>query len=170
MQKLIGICNWFNVVYWFWFPPKWIIYQFFRPCIQLVQQITTFSLQHLLGVVVANMCIREQSRRNQCPVVGCCPASWFFFNFILNWKCRKCSLNRGTLVSATATYQMKCPFTVLNALFWFFWTLPYDSRLFPVYGTDSIIPKILFILFKSFYSINGDQLENRLKPLIIANL
>ena len=56
----------------------------------------------------------------------------YFRNFILIWKCWKCSLNRGTLVSATVIYQTKCPFTVLSALFWFFWTLPYDSRLFPV--------------------------------------
>ena len=55
----------------------------------------------------------------------------FFQNFILIWKCQKWSLNRGTLVSATAIYQTKCPFIVLSALFLFFRTLPYDSRLFP---------------------------------------
>ena len=55
----------------------------------------------------------------------------FFWNFILIWKCGKCFLNRVTLVSASVIYQMKCPFTVLSALFWFFWTLPYNSRLFP---------------------------------------
>ena len=55
----------------------------------------------------------------------------FFRNFILIWKYQKGSLNRGTLVSATAIYQTRCPFTVLSALFLFFWTLPYDSKLFP---------------------------------------
>ena len=54
----------------------------------------------------------------------------FFRNFILIWKCQKWSLNRGTLVSATAIYQMKCTFTVLSTLFLFFQMLPYDSRLF----------------------------------------
>lgn len=34
------------------------------------------------------------------------------------------------------------------------------------YGTDLTIPNILFMLFKSFYSINGDENENLLKPLI----
>ena len=43
----------------------------------------------------------------------------------------KMDFNRGTLVSATAIYQTRCPFTVLSALFLFFRTLPYDSRLFP---------------------------------------
>ena len=41
----------------------------------------------------------------------------FFQNFILIRKCQKWSLNRGTLVSTTAIYQTKCPFTVLSALF-----------------------------------------------------
>ena len=41
----------------------------------------------------------------------------FFGNLILIWKCQKWSLNRGTLVSATAIYQTKFPFTVLSALF-----------------------------------------------------
>ena len=41
----------------------------------------------------------------------------FFCSFILIWKLQKCSLNRSTLVSATATYQTKCPFIVLSALF-----------------------------------------------------
>ena len=54
----------------------------------------------------------------------------FLRNFILIWKCQKGSLKRGTLVSATAIYQTNCPFTVLSALFLFFWTLPYDSKLF----------------------------------------
>ena len=35
------------------------------------------------------------------------------------------------LVLAITIYQTKCPFTVLSALFLFFRTLPYDSRLFP---------------------------------------
>ena len=52
-------------------------------------------------------------------------------NFILIWKCQKWSLNRGTPVSATTIYQMKCPFTVPSALFLFFWMVPHDSRLFP---------------------------------------
>ena len=39
-----------------------------------------------------------------------------------------------------------------------------------VYGTDLTIPKILFILFKSLYSVNGGENENLLKPLITANL
>ena len=56
-----------------------------------------------------------------------------FGNFILICKCQKGSLNRGTLVSAPAIYQTKCPFTVLSALFLFFWMLPYDSKLFPGY-------------------------------------
>ena len=55
----------------------------------------------------------------------------FFRNFILIWKYQKRSLNRGTLVSETAINQTKCPFTVLSALFMFFQTLPYDSKLFP---------------------------------------
>ena len=55
----------------------------------------------------------------------------FYWNFILIWKCQKWSLNRGTVVLATTIYQTKCPFTVLSALFLFFWMLPYDSRLFP---------------------------------------
>ena len=38
---------------------------------------------------------------------------------------------RGTLVSPTAIYQTKCPFTVTKCPFLFFQTLPYDSRLFP---------------------------------------
>ena len=41
----------------------------------------------------------------------------FFWNIILIWKFQKWSLNWGTLVSAIAIYQMKCPFTVLSALF-----------------------------------------------------
>ena len=41
----------------------------------------------------------------------------FIWNFILIWKCQKWSLNRGILVSATATYQTKCPFIVLSPLF-----------------------------------------------------
>ena len=64
---------------------------------------------------------------------GCRTLPWlviFFQNFILTWKFQKGSLNRGTLVSATAIYQTKCPFTVLSALFLFFWTLSYDSKLF----------------------------------------
>ena len=55
----------------------------------------------------------------------------FFRNFILIWKCQKGSLNRGTLVSATAIYQTNCSFTVLSAIFLFFQMLPYDSKLFP---------------------------------------
>ena len=55
----------------------------------------------------------------------------FFRNFILIWKCQKGSLNRGTLVSANAIYQTKCPFSSLSALFLFFQMLPYDSKLFP---------------------------------------
>ena len=55
----------------------------------------------------------------------------FCRNFILIWKCQKWSLNRGTLVSATAIFQTKCPITVLRALFWFFRMLPYDSRFIP---------------------------------------
>ena len=47
------------------------------------------------------------------------------------WKCQKWSLNRGTLVLATAICQTKCPITVLCALFWFFRMLPYDSRFIP---------------------------------------
>ena len=41
----------------------------------------------------------------------------FFRNVVLIWKCQKWSLNRGTLVLATAIYQTKCPFTVQSALF-----------------------------------------------------
>ena len=41
----------------------------------------------------------------------------FFQNFILVWKCPKWALNRGTLVSATAIYQTKCPFAVPSAFF-----------------------------------------------------
>ena len=71
----------------------------------------------------------------------------FFQNFILIWKCQKWSLNRGTLVSATAIYQTKCPFAVLSALFLFFRTLPYDSRLFP-----AVLPRqrdvLLYLLTK----------------------
>ena len=48
----------------------------------------------------------------------------FFRNVILIWKCQKWSLNRGTLVSATAIYQIKCPFTIQNALFLVFQMLP----------------------------------------------
>ena len=56
----------------------------------------------------------------------------FFQGLILIWKCQKWSLNRSTLVSsATAIYQIKCPFTVLGAPFLFFRMLPDDSRLFP---------------------------------------
>ena len=47
----------------------------------------------------------------------------------------------GTLVSATAFYQTKSPFTVLSAPFLFFGMLPNDSKLFPVcfvkYGLNS---------------------------------
>ena len=53
----------------------------------------------------------------------------FFGNFIWIWKCQKWYLNKGTLVSETVIYWMKCPFTFLSALFLFFWALPYDSRL-----------------------------------------
>ena len=56
----------------------------------------------------------------------------FFQGLILIWKCQKWSLNGGTLVSATAIYQTKWPFTVLSVPFLFFRTLPDDSRLFPV--------------------------------------
>ena len=70
-------------------------------------------------------------QKNQRLVFRQCRALCFLFYFILTWKCQKCSLNRGTLVSTTAIYQTKCPFTVLRALFLFFQTLPYDSRLFP---------------------------------------
>ena len=76
---------------------------------------------------------RQWSWRNQHPVVRCCPASWFFQGLILIWKCQKWSLNRGTLVPATAIYQAKCHFTVLNAPFLFLWMLPDDSRLFSAY-------------------------------------
>ena len=68
------------------------------------------------------------SRTLRCLVI-------FFQNFILIRKCQKGSLNRGTLVSATAIYQTKCPFTILSALFLFFQTLPNDSKLFPAYCT-----------------------------------
>ena len=58
-------------------------------------------------------------------VVRSCPASWFFFwSLILIWKCQKCSLNRVTLVPATAIYQIKCPFTVSSAIFLFFGCFP----------------------------------------------
>ena len=57
----------------------------------------------------------------------------FFRNFILIFilNMPKMVFNRGTLVSPTAVYQMKCPFTVLSGFFLFFQMLPYDSRLFP---------------------------------------
>ena len=48
-------------------------------------------------------------------------------------------LNRDTLVSATAIYQTKCPFTVLSAPFSFFRTLLHDSRLFPFCQISFII-------------------------------
>ena len=66
---------------------------------------------------------------------------------ILIWKCQKWSLNRGTLLSATAIYQTKCPFTVLSAPFLFFRTLPDDSRLFPA----SIVSDFDQILLKCPY-------------------
>ena len=67
------------------------------------------------------------------PVSGCgkltCFVIFFFFFFwslILIWICKKFSLNRGTLVPATAIKQTKCPFSV-------FGMLPCDSGLFPVW-------------------------------------
>ena len=76
---------------------------------------------------------REYFRRNQRPLVGRCPVSWFLFK-VLFWSenAKKGQLNEGTLVSATPIYQTKCPFTVLSVPFLFFRTLPDDSRLFPV--------------------------------------
>ena len=54
-----------------------------------------------------------------------------FSKFYFDLKIPKWSLNRGTFVSAMVIYQTKNPFTIPSALFIFFWTLPYDSRLFP---------------------------------------
>ena len=56
----------------------------------------------------------------------------FFQSLILIRKYRKCSLNKGTLVPASAIYQRKYPFTVFNALFLFFRIISYDSGLFSV--------------------------------------
>ena len=88
----------------------------------------------------------------------CCPASEIFFlKFILIWKCQKWSLNMGTLVPATAIYQTKCPFLVLSALSLFFWTLPYDSRLFP--NTSCCFSKNYLKLIK-IHSVNVKKLNN----------
>ena len=69
----------------------------------------------------------------------------FFWNFILTWKCQKGSSNRGPLVSPTAIYQTKCPFTVLNAFFCF-------SRCCPMILNYSLI---LYIYQGSPNSIKG---------------
>ena len=50
----------------------------------------------------------------------------------------------GTLVSATAIYQTKCSFTVLSALFLFFQTLPYDSKLFLGWWHNLLLKLVCF--------------------------
>ena len=82
----------------------------------------------------------------------------FLRNFILNWKCQKGSLNRGTLVSATAIYQTNCPFTALSALFLFFRTLPYDSKLFPGYSQINFSSEhFLYLRFSALSNQRPDQ-------------
>ena len=88
------------------------------------------------------------TRRNQCLVVGCCPAYDFFPKFYFDLERSKMSLNRGTLVSVTVIYQMKCPLTVLSAHFLFLWMLAYDSRWFLVnrfFANRTMIDSIVFI-------------------------
>ena len=86
----------------------------------------------------------------------------FFQGLILIWKCQKWSLNRGTLVSATAIYQIKCPFTVLSAPFLFFRMLPNDSRLFPGCSSFNLVKlSRCFQLFKKCWLSAAVRLMSR---------
>ena len=66
--------------------------------------------ENLYSQIIIQQKSTSGSRTLPCLVI-------FFQGLILIWKYQKWSLNRGTLVSATAIYQTKCPFTVLRALF-----------------------------------------------------
>ena len=119
---------WFSVKFvmlpvWYIMLANW--FSCMPACTSTIARVSLTSLKIILT--------RQWSWRNQHPVVRCCPASWFFQGLILIWKCQKWSLNRGTLAPATAIYQAKCHFTVLNAPFLFLRMLPNDSRLFSAY-------------------------------------
>ena len=71
----------------------------------------------------------------------------FLLKFYFDIKMPKWSINGGSVVLATTIYQTKCPFTILSALFLFFWTLPYDSRLYPVFIHIYISKQVIFPFF-----------------------
>ena len=104
---------------------------FFSGTVQCIYNRLTDSLNWTINLSVCGV-------RNQHPVVWTLPCIvTFIWNFILTWKCQKWYLDTGNLVykqlrfanlSALLQFYNKCPFL---CPFWFFWTLPYNSRLFP---------------------------------------
>ena len=101
----------------------------FTPTVIYSEQLFTFhnvfSFQKLFQGIIQK---KSASRSRTLPSLLI-----FYWNFILIRQCQKWSLNRGNVVLGTTIYQTKCPFTVLSALFLFIPTLPYDSRLFPIF-------------------------------------
>ena len=98
-----------------WLSPLRWIYTFAKDLIGLVTKLVDHAVKDKHPISETNQGIIQTKSASDSRALPCLVI--FFRNFILIWKCQKWSLNRGTLVSATAIYQTKSPFTVLSALF-----------------------------------------------------